>query len=188
MGLDCVLLAAGLSSRMKTWKMLLPYKSSTVVQASVRNALSVCSRVILVTGFRGSELAELFRHERRVLPVYNETYASGMFSSVRCGVACVESRDFFFSLGDMPAIAPETYRVLFGQKYCDAAIPLYGGSKGHPVFFRGPAKDAILRADEHTTLRDVLSTLSVTTVSVDDPGILYDIDTENDYEQEQRPT
>jgi hypothetical protein len=53
---ECVMLAAGRSSRMDDWKMTLPWGKSTIVEHSVRTALNVCARVVLVAGFRAEEL------------------------------------------------------------------------------------------------------------------------------------
>ncbi len=59
--LDCVMPAAGLSSRMGDWKLMLPYQQYTILDASIENALSFCRRVILVVGYRGAELIEKYR-------------------------------------------------------------------------------------------------------------------------------
>ena len=63
---DCVILAAGLSTRMKRWKMVLPYGDSTVIETAVSRALSVVQRIILVTGFRADEMEELFAENPEV--------------------------------------------------------------------------------------------------------------------------
>jgi molybdenum cofactor cytidylyltransferase len=184
--LDCVLLAAGASSRMDLWKMTLPFGVGTVIEASVRAALEVCGRVILVAGFRAEELIELFRGRDRVLPVVNERYAEGMFSSVRCGVAQVRSERFYLSLGDMPRVGAEVYRELAAQPAVDAVIPKYRGKKGHPLLLSVAVARAVLSCEAggglpEPTLRDVLAELPTLTVPVDDPHILHDIDTTEDY-------
>jgi molybdenum cofactor cytidylyltransferase len=184
--LDCVMLAAGTSSRMDRWKMTLPFGEGTVIEASVQAALEVCSRVILVVGFRAEELFELFHGRERVLQVTNERYAEGMFSSIRCGVAQVRSERFYLSLGDMPRVGAEVYRALAGQPAVDAVIPMYRGKKGHPLLLSAAAARAVLSQKagggvSEPTLRDVLAELPTLTVPVNDPYILHDIDTEEDY-------
>jgi molybdenum cofactor cytidylyltransferase len=183
---DCVLLAAGASSRMERWKLTLPFGAGTVVEASVRAALEVCGRVILVTGFRAGELNELFRGCTRVLPVVNERYAEGMFSSIRCGAAQVRSERFYLSLGDMPRVGSDVYRALAAQPAVEAVIPKYRGKKGHPLLLSAAVARAVLSwepgaAAQEPTLRDVLAELPALTVPVDDPYILHDIDTAEDY-------
>lgn len=56
MSVDCIITAAGLSSRMGKWKMMLPWRDGTILDASIKNALQFCSRIIVVTGFRGEAL------------------------------------------------------------------------------------------------------------------------------------
>ncbi|NGD67297.1 NTP transferase domain-containing protein, partial [Serratia marcescens] len=52
--IDCIITAAGLSSRMGQWKMMLPWQQGTILDTSIKNALQFCSRIILVTGYRGN--------------------------------------------------------------------------------------------------------------------------------------
>lgn len=183
---DCVLLAAGTSSRLEPWKMTLPFGKGTVIEACVQAALEVCGRVILVAGFRAEELIELFRCRKRVLPVVNERYAEGMFSSVRCGAAQVRSERFYLSLGDMPRVGANVYRALAVQPVVDAVIPKYRGKKGHPLLLSAAVARALLAREpgvgkQEPTLRDVLAELPTLTVPVDDPYILQDIDTREDW-------
>ncbi len=53
---DCLITAAGLSSRMGAWKLMLPYRQSTILDESLKNALVLCDRIILVVGHRADEL------------------------------------------------------------------------------------------------------------------------------------
>ena len=180
------MLAAGASSRMERWKMTLPFGTRTVIEASVGAALEVCARVILVAGYRAGELIELFRGRQRVLPVVNERWAEGMFCSLRCGVQQVRTERFFLSLGDMPRVGGAVYRVLAAQPAIDAVIPKYRGKKGHPLLLSAAVARAVLArqasdGQPEPTLRDVLAELPALTVPVDDPYILKDIDTAEDY-------
>ena len=63
---DCIITAAGLSSRMGTWKMMLPYCQGTMLDASLKNALAFCQRVILVVGHRGEELEARYLERPRL--------------------------------------------------------------------------------------------------------------------------
>jgi molybdenum cofactor cytidylyltransferase len=180
------MLAAGASSRMDQWKMTLPFGTGTVIEASVRAALEVCGRVILVIGFRAEELIELFSGRERVLPVVNEHYTEGMFSSIRRGVEKVRSERFYLSLGDMPRVGAEVYRALAARPAVDAVVPKYRGKKGHPLLLSAAVARAVLSRGAEgggpkQTLRDVLAELPTLTVPVDDPHILHDIDTAEDY-------
>ena len=178
---DCIVPAAGGSVRMGRWKPILPFRDSTIVQTVVATALRVCSRVVLVTGYRGTELASLFEGDPRVLPVANEAWQQGMFSSIRLGVSRVRTRRFFVTLGDMPWILPEAYAALLENEEADVVFPVHGGMRGHPVLFSERVKDAIAAADpESGSMRAVVESFHVSEVQWPDDSVLRDIDTEAD--------
>lgn len=179
--IDCVMLAAGESTRMGQWKMTLPFSGSTITETSVRNALEVCGRVLLVTGYRADDLEALFEGNPRVLTLRNKNYARGMFSSIQTGVRAVASDGFFLALGDMPLVPPPIYRYLLTFTGQDAVIPKYHGKKGHPVLFSGRAKNFLLSLPPEDTLRTVIAAYPSLAVPVDDRGVLADIDTPEDY-------
>jgi molybdenum cofactor cytidylyltransferase len=179
--LDCVLLAAGRSSRTTEWKMLLPCGGATVLEASVDTALAVCARAVVVAGFRAAELVRLFRGRERVEVVVNPRYEEGMFSSVCRGAAAVRTPRFFLALGDMPLVSAETYRVLLAAPAVDAVIPKHLGKKGHPLLLSGGVARAVATAPPGASLRDVLASVATLLVPVEDPHVLHDIDTDEDF-------
>lgn len=187
---DCILLAAGRSRRMEQWKMTLPVGGLTLVERSVDTALEVCGRVVLVAGHRAGELERLFGGQPRVRVVVNRSFEEGMFSSVRCGCREVGSPWFFLALGDMPRVDPGTYRLLWrlaGDLPARAAagipalIPRFRGKKGHPLLLAAELRERILAAPASATLRDVLVGVPNLLVPVEDPCVLQDIDTPEDY-------
>ena len=196
--LRCVMLAAGGSTRMDTWKMMLPWGCSTIIEHSVQTALKVCSRVILVVGFRAAELIDVFGDQPRVEVVKNPDYQGGMFSSVQTGVRAVAEGSFFLALADMPGVSEGIYGELLGwsrrlsrgfaagqSPY--AVIPQYRGKKGHPLFLSADMRARILRTDRSQTLRDVLAGVPTVIVPADEPGVLHDIDTPADYRSWRPP-
>ncbi len=132
---------------MGAWKPTLPFGGSTIIATVVDTVLEACSRVILVTGYRGSELAALFRGEKRVTIVENSAWEQGMFSSIRCGAAHVATERFFIALGDMPWIRPQVYMSLLARQEADAVFPTFNGRRGHPVLFSKRIVPAVLDAD-----------------------------------------
>jgi molybdenum cofactor cytidylyltransferase len=177
---------------MDSWKMMLRWGGSTIIEQSVETALRVCSRLILVAGFRAEEVTELFRNRPEVAVVLNADYRGGMFSSVRRGTEAAAEGPFFLALADMPGVSEEDYKNLLewgkrlgggfaaaGSAY--AVIPQYRGKKGHPVLLSSGMRAEILQTDVSGTLRDVLAGVANVLVPVDGPGILHDIDTPADY-------
>lgn len=175
---DCVIPAAGNSARMGTWKPILPFGSSTLVQTVVETALRACSRVILVTGYRGAELTERLAGEPRVLIVHNEGWKRGMFSSLQLGVRQVRTRRFFVTLGDLPWLTPSVYDALLaGDDGSDVVFPVHGGRRGHPVLFHERVKPAVAAADPATgSMRAIAQGLREAEIPWPDNSVLRDVD------------
>ncbi|VDR26095.1 molybdenum hydroxylase accessory protein, YgfJ family [Raoultella terrigena] len=95
---------------------MLPWREGTVLDGAIANALSFCERVILVTGFRGSELHQRYAHHPAIELVHNASYQEGMFSSIQAGVKHIKARHFFIALGDMPAAGAGVYATLWRQR------------------------------------------------------------------------
>jgi len=161
-----------------------------MVERSVGTALEVCGRVILVAGYRAEELGELFRGRERVEVTVNPGYEEGMFSSVRCGCGRIRTPWFFLALGDMPLVDPNTYRLMLrlAEGLPDGAaagiptlIPRFRGKKGHPLLLSGEVRERILSAPPTATLREVLAEVPNLLVPVEDPRVLQDVDTPEDY-------
>lgn len=185
--LECVMLAAGGSTRMSAWKMALPLGSGTLAERSVAAALQVCARVVLVGGFRGEELSRAFQGRPEVSVVLNPDFKRGMLSSVQTGCQEVRGALFFLALADMPLVAVDTYRRLLRVATVEhpgvpVVIPQHGGKKGHPLLLAAEARRRILAASAGQTLRDVLRQVPNLIVPVDDPHVLQDVDTPEDYQ------
>jgi molybdenum cofactor cytidylyltransferase len=166
---------------MGRWKPLLPFGERTIIETVVTRALRVCTRVILVTGYRAAELVLTFREEPRVHVVENPDWPLGMFSSIRRGTGHVRTGRFFITLGDMPWIGPDVYRALLRSTPADFVYPVCDGKRGHPVLCHARVKDEVLRADPATgSMREIASRLAVEEVAWKDGSIHRDIDTMED--------
>ncbi|MGF6189267.1 nucleotidyltransferase family protein [Serratia sp. 2723] len=187
MNKECVMLAAGLSSRMGKWKMTMPWGEGTLLDSALASALTFCDRVVLVTGFRGDELAACYQDHPAIDVVFNPDYQTGMFSSIQCGVSHIRSSRFFLALGDMPEVTPGVYRKLWACTDPETCfIPAYERGKGHPVLLPQYAITLIRSAAEGTTLRDVIGQMAMRIVPVDAQGIHWDVDTQQQYQQVAR--
>lgn len=184
---QCVMLAAGLSSRMGKWKMVMPWGAGTILDSALASALSFCDRVVLVTGFRGDELRAYYQDHPRIEIVHNPGYEAGMFSSVQRGVAAITSQRFFLALGDMPEVSPGVYRALWSNAERDIClIPGYDRGKGHPILLPEQASALIKNAPQGATMKDIIRQLDTRVILVEVQGIHWDVDTPVDYEQVAR--
>lgn len=179
---QCVMLAAGLSSRMGKWKMMMPWGEGTILDSALASALAFCDRVVLVTGFRGDELAACYWDHPGVEVVFNPQYQDGMFSSIQCGVGHIRASRFFLALGDMPEVTPGVYRRLWADADAGSCIiPAYDRGKGHPVLLPRRAISLIRRAPQGATLRDVIGQMAARVIPVANQGIHWDVDTPQQY-------
>jgi molybdenum cofactor cytidylyltransferase len=105
-----------------------------------------------------------------------------MFSSVKEGFRHVRGDRFFFTPGDYPAVSRQVY-VTMANVTGDIVIPIYKGQKGHPVLMKGCLARDLVENTACTSLREFIDARGFMPVSVQDPGILTDIDTMDDYKR-----
>ncbi|MGL1957547.1 MAG: NTP transferase domain-containing protein [Colwellia sp.] len=181
--LDCIMPAAGLSSRMGEWKLMLPYKDSTIVETSVKNALSVCSRVILVAGYRADDLVEKMIGYPNVDIVINENYQQGMFSSIQQGLKHVTSDYFFIAHADMPCINHDVFHKLWQAKTQGSVFPGDENCSGHPVLIDSTLKAAVLKEADSASMKTILKRFSMRYLNLTNKAIHFDVDTPAAYEK-----
>jgi molybdenum cofactor cytidylyltransferase len=107
----------------------------------------------------------------------------GMAASLVCGLRhAAEAAGWIIALGDMPYVEADTIAALSAalQEGADIAVPVCQGMRGNPVGFGRRHLPALLRLSGDRGARALLQTFPVTTVIVDDDGILRDIDTAGD--------
>ena len=109
--IDCIITAAGLSSRMGQWKMMLPWEQGTILDTSIKNALQFCSRIILVTGYRGNELHERYANQSNITIIHNPDYAQGLLTSVKAAVPAVQTEHCFLTHKEKGFISSTTIPV-----------------------------------------------------------------------------
>ena len=166
LGIDCVIPAAGLSSRLPEGKLTREFRGSPLIVHAVGNALAACERAIVVVGHSGEEvriaLAPLCGKEpRRVVFVENPHYRRGMITSIAQGSMAVRTDRFFVAPGDMPFLRPALYRKIAAADTNGPGPPLagdddgaraerpvgwfptYRGDPGHPTLIRAIVRDAL---------------------------------------------
>ncbi|HCB1499725.1 TPA: molybdenum cofactor cytidylyltransferase [Klebsiella michiganensis] len=178
--IDCIITAAGLSSRMGEWKMMLPWQGGTILDASIKNALQFCSRVILVTGYRGNELHQRYANMPNIIIIHNSDYADGLYSSVKAAATAVESEYCFITHGDMPSLTIEIFNKMWLLRNTGALMPYYHGVPGHPILLtRECLQQAISRS--HKNMRQALLAGAHNRVEINNREITLDIDTPEDF-------
>ena len=197
-----ILLTAGNSSRMNSWKPGALIDNIPVLYYSLRTISSVCSDIIVVGGHNFDELKKLVQgfvcDTASISCVENKSYNSGMFTSVKTGLEHTLNDNVFIALADMPFISPETYIKMIDRaenEYREADViypviishtPGQMYKKGHPVLIKKAVKERILNEKGDVILRDILKEFAGKQCLVTDAGINFDIDTEEDFERAKK--
>lgn len=186
--ITAIILAAGESRRMGQPKMLLPWGRTTVLQTviSTFQAAGVAD-VLVVTGAARRQVEDLVG--RSAQTVFNPEYAQGeMLSSIQSGLAekARESSAALIGLGDQPQVQVQTIQRL-RQAYKETAatliVPSHQNHRGHPWLVGQQHWEEILAMRSPQTMRDFfkLHSRQIRYVDIDNPSILADLDTPDDY-------
>ncbi|NQV18606.1 MAG: nucleotidyltransferase family protein [Armatimonadetes bacterium] len=180
MNIEGIVLAAGFSSRTGKFKMEMLLAGKTLIERSVESLDKVCSKIIVVAGYKSERIKEILKSYEKVEVVFNKEFEKGMFSSVKVGISQIKTEKFFLLPGDIPFVKEKVFRKLL-SKQGDIVIPVFQSRKGHPVLINSSLIIEILDESEDSNLKLFIDKKGFTTVEVQDEAILIDIDTEEDY-------
>jgi molybdenum cofactor cytidylyltransferase len=91
--------------------------------------------------------------------------------------------------GDMPAILPETLlKVAAALDDHPVAYAQFQGRRGHPVGFAAELYSELVSLRGDDGARRLVARYPAIGVDVDDPGVLFDVDTEDDLRQARQRT
>lgn len=183
-----IILAAGSSTRMGKQKLLLPYKGSTIIETVIDNVLaSKVDHIMVVLGADHERVTPILK-AKEVHYCHNREHHRGMLSSVICGFRALpdDANTGLVYLGDQPEIPARVTDAVINAYNDDIkgiVIPVYNHRRGHPLLVDLKYRRDIDKLDLEQGLRSLMHLFpqDVLEVEVDDPGILVDIDTEEDY-------
>jgi molybdenum cofactor cytidylyltransferase len=195
--IPAIVLAAGASARMGRPKALLTIGGRTFVRrildtlrdAGVKDALVVV-RPDAEEVVREIALAGIGR------AIVNADPARGKLSSLATALDTIGGDPrvvaALVTLVDVPLVSAATVSALLERAARSPASILravYDHRHGHPVIFKRGLFDALRRADPSAGAKDVLRAHAIEDVEVDDPGVVQDVDTPDDYSRviEGRP-
>lgn len=161
---------------MGTSKQLLDFNGVLLVEATLMNALAACQRVILVQG--AVDLAFLEEEFQGLEVVTNPDYRKGQLTSLKRGLQATERDHSFIMLADLPLVAPFVYhRVAEALGDREAAYPVFGECRGHPVLVGPRAIGLLLAAGPGEKAMRVIADLHPVQVALGDPSVCRDADT-----------
>lgn len=184
-----ILLAAGESRRMGSPKALLPYQGQTFLERICTAFFDAgVDELIVVLGAWEDKLRPALPRHPSLRTVVNPHYAQGQLSSLVCGLGALspDSEAAVVNLVDHPLIRTETIAALIASFRTDPLpiiIAAHRGKRGHPVLFSRQVYAELLAAPLDKGAKTVVrkDPARVRHVPLDDPGIVADIDTPQDY-------
>jgi len=188
-----IILAAGTSSRLGQPKQLLTYKGKTLLNWVIEVAIqSSLSQIILVLGHKADDIQKTIIYPN-ISILHNPQYHQGQSSSIRHGIKALDPLidAAMFLLGDQPMIKLETINTLiaaYGKEKSLIVMPTFQGKRGNPVIFdrRFFPQLKTLSGDSGGRVLFDENVDQILMVEVDDPGILMDVDSFEDYEKLQQ--
>lgn len=183
-----VILAAGEGKRMGVVKQLLDWHGEPLISHVVGQILqSQFDQVRVVLG-ANHELIEPVLTDRNVEILYNPDYQQGQSTSVKRGLADLpeDVKGVAFLLADQPVIRLETYNTLikiFRREQPGILIPTWQGQRGNPVFFQQRFFPLFKEVEGDRGGREIIRQHpdEVQLWEGNDPGILVDLDRQEDY-------
>jgi len=171
-------------------KPLLPLGGQTFLSAASNAFLEAFEPVIVVLGHEADEIEKEVGLDRRVQVVRNREYDRGMLSSLQCGIAALppDAEAAAFTLVDHPAVRVSTLWALadhFRHSGADVVLPRCQGERGHPVIVKRTVLDELAAMPSGASPKPVLRErrTEASFLDVDDPGVVADVDTPEDYQR-----
>ena len=192
-GYKALILAAGLSSRMKSFKPLLPLGDKTIIEQTISRFLQAGlqkSDILVVIGRKAEELAPVLK-KLGVSYVINDRYeTSDMFYSIQLGLKGLSEplEGVLLSPGDIPLIKAGTITSLLEERKrsCfNIIIPSFNNRRGHPILLGKEIISAVASYNGKDGMHGFLEEQKnyIHYINVQDEYMLMDLDKPEDYER-----
>ncbi|MEA2009344.1 MAG: nucleotidyltransferase family protein, partial [Actinomycetota bacterium] len=147
LSVTAVVLAAGASKRMGEPKLLLPYRDSTVLNATIAAVeASAIERLIVVVGAGAQEIEESIESESATI-VQNPDYRRGNMSSLLTATAAdARAGAFVIVPGDLPTIRTDVINSMIDlwiEAKPWAAVTEYSNRIAHPFLLSAAAVESM---------------------------------------------
>jgi molybdenum cofactor cytidylyltransferase len=192
-----IVLAAGLGSRYtgaghKLTQLLADQddgNAAAVLSLTLRHAIATRLPVVVVTTAELAPLAheDVAARDVVVVPAAAPMRGRGMGDSIAAGVAARAGTSGWLLLpADMPRVKPGTLlAVARALEHHPVAFAQHQGRRGHPVGFAAELYSELIGLTGDEGARRLVARYPSVPVEVDDPGVLIDIDTAEDLDEQR---
>jgi molybdenum cofactor cytidylyltransferase len=185
-----LILAAGYSGRMGMPKAFLPYDANrTFLEKIVSEYLTFgCTPVSVVLNKQGMELYEKLplQQKENIIAILNPAPEKERFFSVQTGLKALNFKgSVFLHNVDNPFLTRDILEALASaSKENIYVVPTYHEDGGHPILLSQEIVKALIEtSDYEQNLRVFLESYDQIHVSVNDPNILTNINSKEEYEK-----
>jgi molybdenum cofactor cytidylyltransferase len=181
-----LVLAAGSSQRLGRPKQTLPYRGTTLLDATLRVARTCGLDRVMVTLGGASDEVKAAVDLSDVEVVDNPDFGAGCGSSIAAAVDVVDERTdgIVLLLGDQPGVAPTAVHKLIDEaQHAPLGVSKYADGLGHPFWLRREVFGDLRALHGDKAVWKLLESGRYPVVEVDVPGrVPLDVDTWEDYE------
>jgi molybdenum cofactor cytidylyltransferase len=183
-----IVLAAGESARFGQPKQLLEWRGEPLVRRVSRISLAAgLSEVVVVTGSSRASVRQVLSG-MPVKLVENLNWAEGQASSVRAGIRALQPRTggAIFLLADQPLVTTNLIKSLreeHARSLAPIIAPMVDGRRGNPVLFDRTTFADLASLEGEAGGRTLFSKFRVHELPWHDQGVLFVVDTLEDYQQ-----
>jgi molybdenum cofactor cytidylyltransferase len=182
--IGAVVLAAGMSTRMRSNKLLQEWRGKALLRWTVEAALaSEAKPVVVVTGHEAPG-AEAVLRGLDVVVVRNHAYRDGLSASLKAGLSALPASldGALILLGDMPEISPTLLNRMIaafspadGRAIC---VAVHDGRRGNPVLWGRSLFDDIAAITGDSGAKNLLRANEEQLCEIEaDGSVLRDVDT-----------
>ena len=182
-----ILLAAGSSQRFGAHKLLHLIDG---VPMALKSAITLQSALgAIFVGMRPQDALAptLFGHGLNVILCDRAVEGMGGTLAQVVAAAPADASGYIIALADMPFIHVDSIRAVAAalQGGAKLAAPTYRGQRGHPVGLAASYRAELLALKGDAGARDIIrrDAAHLQLVDVDDPGVLWDVDTQADLQR-----
>lgn len=182
------ILAAGMSTRMGTNKLLLPYRGMTVIENVLKSAVdSSLDEILVITGHERERIENAISRvvTARVRPVFNPYFERGRSESIKTAVRnAQDARALLFLVGDKPALRDELIAATIAAfkrerpEICYVKTPT---GRGHPIIFSSNLFPELMALEGDFVGDDLIARHADAILEITDEEIQWDINTSDDY-------
>lgn len=182
-----LILAAGVSERMKTPKALLVYHDMTtfIEKIAVTYLDWGCKKVVVVVNkMIEGDVRRIIKPFSNISLIVNDCLDYGRFYSLKTGLAEFSNTDWCFVQNvDNPFITGEILTMIYHKRHPDEnVVPVYKEKGGHPFLLPSSLIKEVRNVIENpVNLKDVLRSMPTRKVEIADENILININTTDIY-------